>query len=132
MEQVIKAVDSDRDHSLIFANLVDFDQLWGHRNDEKQFALSLEAYDRQLPDLLARLRENDLLIITADHGCDPTIKGSTDHSREYVPLLVYGHKFRGGVSLGTRETFADVAATLADFFGLPPAFPGKSFYHHIV
>jgi phosphopentomutase len=131
MERVIKAVNSDRDHALIFANLVDFDQLWGHRNDEKQFALSLEAYDQQLAGLLPRLRGDDMLIITADHGCDPTIKTSTDHSREYVPLLVHGPKIRGGVDLGTRGTFADVAVTLAEFFDLRHDFSGRSFYPEI-
>jgi phosphopentomutase len=128
MEQLVSAVKSDQDHALIFANLVDFDQLWGHRNDEVRFARALEDFDAALPKLLESLRDDDLLIITADHGCDPTIKSSTDHSREYVPLLVYGRSFTGGVNLGTRETFADVAATLAEYFGVEMDFPGKSFF----
>lgn len=132
MEQLIAAVKSDQEHALIFANLVDFDQLWGHRNDETNFARSLEEFDLTLAGLLAALRENDLLILTADHGCDPTVKTSTDHSREYVPLLVHGRAVKGGVNLGTRETFADVASTLSDYFGLGAAFPGRSFYHELM
>ncbi len=131
MEQLIAAVESDREHALIFANLVDFDQLWGHRNDERNFARSLEEFDRLLATLIDNLRPNDLLIITADHGCDPTVKTSTDHSREYVPLMAYGAGVKGGVNLGTRETFADVASTLAEYFGLEVKFPGKSFWSEL-
>ena len=128
MEQLISAVESDRKHALIFANLVDFDQLWGHRNDERNFAKSLEEFDCSLAALLDKLRPDDVLIITADHGCDPTVKTSTDHSREYVPLLVYGHGINHGVNLGTRETFADVASTLAEYLELNVTFPGTSFW----
>jgi phosphopentomutase len=131
MEETIKAVQSDTDCALIFANLVDFDQLWGHRNDENNFARALEEYDRYLGELLAVIHDDDMLVITADHGCDPTIKSSTDHSREYVPLLVYGPKLRPGVNLGTRATFADVAATLAERYDLGRPFPGTSFYPQI-
>ncbi|MBI5266308.1 MAG: phosphopentomutase, partial [candidate division Zixibacteria bacterium] len=109
MEQTIEAVSTDTEHALIFANLVDFDQLWGHRNDEGNFAKALEAYDRYLGELLEVVRDDDMLLITADHGCDPTIKSSTDHSREYVPLIVYGRGLRSGIDLGIRATFADVA-----------------------
>jgi phosphopentomutase len=98
-----------------FANLVDFDQQYGHRNDVPGFAGALEAFDRALPSLLAALREDDLLFITADHGNDPTTP-STDHARERVPLLVAGARVRGG-ALGTRETFSDLGATVADWFG---------------
>jgi len=101
---------------LIFTNLVDFDSLYGHRNDPVGYARALEAFDQRLPEILAALQDNDMLIITADHGCDPTTP-STDHSREYVPLLVYGKKLPAGINLGTRETFADVAATVAEVFG---------------
>ncbi len=128
MEAVMSAVLTDSEHALAFANLVDFDQLWGHRNDEINFARSLEEYDRHLGQLLPLLCEDDLLLITADHGCDPTIKSSTDHSREYVPLLAYSPGMRGGVDLGIRTTFADIAATLAEMFRLDGNFPGKSFY----
>jgi phosphopentomutase len=102
---------------LIFANLVDFDMLWGHRNDSKGYALGLENFDRRLPELVAAMRMNDCLIITADHGCDPTTPG-TDHSREYVPILVCSKTGRGGVNLGTRPTLADIGQTIAENFGL--------------
>jgi phosphopentomutase len=112
------------DRGLLFVNLVDFDMLWGHRNDVQGYARALEEMDRGLPGLVSRLREGDLLAITADHGCDPTTP-STDHSREYVPLLVMGPG-REGRSLGTRESFADLGATAAGYFGLR-AGEGKSF-----
>ncbi len=104
------------DRGFCFANLVDFDQLYGHRNDVSGFQGALEAFDRALPSLLAALREDDLLFITADHGNDPTTP-STDHARERVPLLVTGRAV-SGVSLGTRDTFSDLGATVADWFGL--------------
>ncbi len=114
-----------RTRGLVFTNLVDFDMLYGHRNDPRGFADALEEFDRRLPELISVMQEADVLIITADHGCDPTTS-STDHSREYVPLLVYGKQVQGGVNLGVRETFADVAATLADFFAVPFSI-GRSF-----
>ncbi|OPX83770.1 MAG: Phosphopentomutase [Pelotomaculum sp. PtaB.Bin104] len=114
---------------LIFTNLVDFDMLYGHRNDPLGYARALEELDRRLPEILGSLREDDIAIITADHGCDPT-DPSTDHSREYVPLLVYGEAVRPGVNLGVRQSFADVAATVAEIFGL--RFPvGKSFWGEV-
>jgi len=108
-----------------FANLVDFDQLYGHRNDLAGFQGALEAFDRALPDLLDALREDDLLFITADHGNDPTTP-STDHARECVPLLVAGPSVHGG-PLGTRDTFSDLGATVADWFGLAWRGRGTSF-----
>ncbi len=108
-----------------FANLVDFDQLFGHRNDVRGFQGALEAFDRALPSLLAALQEDDLLFITADHGNDPTTP-STDHARECVPLLVAGARVRGG-SVGVRDTFADVGATVAEWFGLSWRGGGASF-----
>jgi len=109
----------------VFTNLVDFDMLYGHRNNPRGFADALEEFDKRLPELISAMQEADVLIITADHGCDPTTS-STDHSREYVPLLVYSGQVKGGVNLGVRETFADVAATLADFFAVPFSI-GRSF-----
>ncbi len=114
---------------LVFANLVDFDMLYGHRNDVDGYAAALEAFDRELGPLVARLRPGDLLIVTADHGCDPAFPG-TDHTREYVPLLVYGPGLAGR-PLGTRETFADVGASVLDAFGLAPEYPGRSFVAEI-
>ena len=108
-----------------FANLVDFDQLFGHRNDVRGFQGALEAFDRALPSLLAALQEDDLLFITADHGNDPTTP-SSDHARECVPLLVAGARVRGG-SVGVRDTFADVGATVAEWFGLSWRGDGASF-----
>ena len=128
IRNIIDAIENSSEYDLIFANCVDFDEKWGHRNDEKNFARSLEEFDVQLGTLLGKLRDDDLLIITADHGCDPTIKTSTDHTREYVPVLVYGKNAKAGINLGTRETFADIACTLAEVFGLEHEFTGESFY----
>lgn len=111
---------------LIFTNLVDFDMLYGHRNNVQGYAAALEEFDGRIPEILNSLREDDLLIITADHGCDPTT-GSTDHSREYVPLLVYGRSLKSGINLGTRSSFVDVAQTIAQVFGTGAGFGGKSF-----
>lgn len=112
---------------LIFVNLVDFDMAYGHRRNPKGYAQALQEFDAALPGLQAALGEADLMIITADHGCDPTFVAHTDHTREYVPLLAYGPDLKAGVDLGTRETFADMAATVADFFGLSWDQAGTSF-----
>ncbi len=115
---------------LFFANLGDFDTLYGHRNDPRGFAGALERFDAELPSILATVGEGDMLVITADHGNDP-VSTSTDHSREYVPLLCYapgrGGRIVPGVPLGTRETFADVGKTIAEFFGVPNSLAGTSF-----
>jgi len=124
MEKTLQAMDSLAS-GMIFVNLVDFDQLYGHRNDVEGYARALEAVDDWLPSLESRLRPGDLLILTADHGCDPTTK-STDHSREYVPLLVHGKKARAGVDLGTRKTLSDIGQTVAENFGTKIA-AGESF-----
>jgi phosphopentomutase len=119
------------DAGLIFTNLVDFDTQYGHRNDVAGYARNLEQFDARLAALLPRLRDDDLLIVTADHGNDPTT-ASTDHSREYVPLLVTGTQVRRGVDLGTRRTFADVGQTLADLFGVGQLDHGTSFLRDIM
>lgn len=111
---------------LIFTNLVDFDMLYGHRNDAKGYAHALMEFDARLPEVMGLLKESDMLIITADHGCDPTTP-STDHSREYVPLIVYGKRLKGMNSLGTRKTFADIGQTIAEVFGLEKIKNGRSF-----
>jgi phosphopentomutase len=108
---------ADTPAGLIFTNLVDFDMLWGHRNDSRGYARGLAEFDRRLPDILGALRDDDLLIITADHGCDPTTQGS-DHSREYVPILASSPRIQGGIDLGTRATLADMGQTVARNFDL--------------
>jgi phosphopentomutase len=115
MEKTLQAMDSLA-AGMIFTNLVDFDQLYGHRNDVEGYARALEAVDGWIPSLEARLRPDDLAILTADHGCDPTTK-STDHSREYVPLLVFGKGVKAGVNLGVRSSLSDIGQTVAENFG---------------
>ena len=115
---------------LVFTNLVDFDTQYGHRNDVAGYARNLEKFDARLATILPRLRDDDLLIVTADHGNDPTTP-STDHAREYVPVFVVGPRVRKGVDLGTRPTFADVGQTLADVFGVGRLAHGTSFLEEI-
>ncbi len=115
---------------LVFVNLVQFDMDWGHRNDPGGFAHGLEEFDHMLKEIISQLKEDDILFITADHGCDPTTS-STDHSREYVPLLVYGSMVRSGVNLGVRETFADLGQTAAEYLGVEPLAAGTSFLREI-
>jgi phosphopentomutase len=129
MDVVLEQMSST-DRGLIFVNLVDFDTQYGHRNDVPGYAANLERFDLRLAEVLSRLRDTDLLIVTADHGNDPATP-STDHSREHVPLLVAGAAVRPGVDLGTRRTFADVGQTLAEIFGLEPMPAGTSFWQQI-
>jgi phosphopentomutase len=119
------------ERGLIFANLVDFDTVYGHRNDPAGYAANLERFDVRLARLLPTLRPRDLLVITADHGNDPTTP-STDHAREYVPLFVVGQQVRPGVDLGTRQTFADLGQTIAAVFGVGPLAHGTSFLREIM
>jgi len=121
----------EQGEGLIFINLVDFDAQFGHRNDVDGYAANLERFDERLEDVLSALRDSDLLVITADHGNDPTTP-STDHSREYVPILLTGSRVRAEVDLGTRQTFADLGQTLADNFGVGPLAHGTSFLNEIV
>jgi phosphopentomutase len=125
VDTVLEAMGRDQ-NALIFANLVDFDTQFGHRNNVEGYAANLERFDARLPELLAGLRPADLLIVTADHGNDPTTP-STDHSREYVPLLAVGPGVRAGTDLGTRSTFADVGQSIAENFGVGPLDHGTSF-----
>jgi phosphopentomutase len=126
----VMATMRTQESGLIFANLVDFDTLYGHRNDTAGYAANLENFDRQLADLVPQLRADDLLVITADHGNDPSTP-STDHSREYVPLLATGPRVRKGIDLGTRATFADLGQTLADMFQTTKLAHGVSFLSDI-
>jgi phosphopentomutase len=122
---MIRDALSSMEHGLLFANIIEFDQSWGHRNDITGFHQGLKELDTILPDLLAPVREEDLIIFTADHGNDPTTP-STDHSREVVPLLVYGPRVRP-VALGRRGSFADIGQTVAEFLGAGPQAAGTSF-----
>ncbi len=125
VEAIVKE-GSAASSGFIMANLVDFDMLYGHRQDPEGFGRALEEFDKSLPDILSVLNGQDLLILTADHGNDPT-DTSTDHSREYVPLLVTGPSSGKGIDLGTRRTFADAGKTVADFFAIPNDLSGTSF-----
>lgn len=125
MEKTIKLQDRDF-RGICFVNLVDFDMLYGHRNDIDGYAKAATDFDRQLETFLGRMKEDDILMITADHGCDPGT-ASTDHSREYTPMLIYGKNIRENVSLGTRKTFADIGATVLDLFGIENRVDGESF-----
>jgi len=116
IDQTIKAL-SDSTRGLIFSNLVDFDMLYGHRRDTEGYAKALEHFDTRLPEIESAMRDDDVMMITADHGNDPTFRGS-DHTREYAPLLVYGKSARPGVDLGTRSSLADIGQTIAENFGL--------------
>ena len=116
---------------ILFTNLVDFDMLYGHRNDVKGYAKALQDFDDRLPEIMACMKEEDILFITADHGCDPTTE-STDHSREYTPLLIYGKPVRAGANIHTRETFSDIAATIADYLGIEARTAGRSFLREIL
>jgi phosphopentomutase len=116
IDQTIKALGEDS-RGLVFSNLVDFDMLYGHRRDPEGYARALEHFDSRLPEITAAMRDRDLIIITADHGNDPTYRG-TDHTREYVPLLVYGARARAGVDLGVRSSLSDIGQTVAENFGL--------------
>ena len=124
-DATLDAMGSAPDRSIVFTNFVDFDMLYGHRRDPEGYAKALEYFDNRLPELLEILKEDDLVIVCADHGCDPTWKG-TDHTREHIPVLAYGAGIAAG-SLGRRDTFADIGQSLARFFDLTPMEYGESF-----
>jgi phosphopentomutase len=127
----IAEIMRDAERGLVFANLVDFDAVYGHRNDVAGYASNLEKFDARLAAFLPQLRDTDLLVVTADHGNDPTTP-STDHSREHVPVLLVGQRVRPGVDIGTRRTFADLGQTLAANFNVGPLAHGTSFLEQIV
>jgi phosphopentomutase len=131
--QTRKAMERHKNRKgLIFINLIDFDMIYGHRRDIEGYASSLEQFDRELLEIINTMAETDILMITADHGCDPTYKQHTDHTREYVPLLVYGKTAQKGIDLGIRQTFADCGQTVADLLGADKLLIGKSFKDEIV
>lgn len=130
IEMLIERTNKDF-HGLCFVNLVDFDMVYGHRNDVDGYAKALTFFDEQLPRILAGLRDEDILMITADHGCDPSTP-STDHSREYIPLVVYGNRVKKGLNLGTRSSFSDIAATILEYYNVPQKTAGTSFLKEIM
>ena len=130
IERTLEHMKEDFD-GLCFTNLVDFDMVYGHRNDVDGYAKALTEFDEKLPELLAGLREDDILMVTADHGCDPATE-STDHSREYIPLVIYGERVKQGVNLGTRKSFADIGATILEYFGCEGGIAGESFLKDIL
>lgn len=123
-DATVKEMAQAPDNSIVFTNFVDFDSAWGHRRDVAGYAGGLELFDRRLPELMALVKEGDILILTADHGCDPTWHG-TDHTREHIPVLIYGPDVKPGF-LGYRDTFADIGQTVAKYFGLSDMEYGKS------
>ena len=131
MDKTLELVKTDFE-GLCFINLVDFDMVYGHRNDVQGYARAMTEFDKRLGELLPLLREDDLLIITADHGCDPATP-STDHSREHTPMLAYGAKLKEGVNLGTRDSFADIGSTVLEWFGVDDSeIFGKGFLKEII
>jgi len=130
MDGVEKTLQFMKDdfNGIIFTNLVDFDMVYGHRNDVEGYAKALIEFDSRIPEIIEAMDMDDILIITADHGCDPTFRG-TDHTREYVPLLVYGKSIKNNMNLGTRDTFSDIAVSITEYFGLNESFTGKSFVY---
>lgn len=130
IEKLIERVDRGF-NGLCFVNLVDFDMVYGHRNDIDGYAKALTYFDSQLPRVLDSLRDEDILMITADHGCDPSTP-STDHSREYVPMVAYGKQIKKGNNIGTRASYADIAATILEYFDLKQEVAGESFLKDIL
>jgi phosphopentomutase len=130
IEETLKAMDVV-DRGLIFTNLVDFDSKWGHRNDAEGYAKGLEYFDSRVPEIIERLCSDDVLVVTADHGCDPTTS-STDHSREYVPLIVFGKELCSPKTLGVRKQFSDLGKTVADLLGVDAPVSGESFSNELI
>ena len=128
IERTLEYMDKDFE-GLCFVNLVDYDSLYGHRRDVDGYAKALSYFDEKLPEIMGKMRPEDVLMITADHGCDPAYLETTDHTREYTPFIMYGHRIEPE-NLGTRKTFADIAATVVQYFGIVPNFPGESMLKH--
>ncbi len=124
IERTLEYLDKDFE-GLCFVNLVDYDMLYGHRRDVEGYAKALSAFDERLPEIMGKMREEDILMLTADHGCDPAYTATTDHTREYTPFLMYGQNL-APANLGTRRTFADIGATVLHYFGMTPEFDGES------
>lgn len=130
MDKTVDFMETQHD-GLIFTNLVEFDSTWGHRRDVEGYAQGLESFDHRLGEILSKMKEDDLLIINADHGCDPTFRG-TDHTREFIPVLMYHKKMTQGVNLGILDTFADIGATIADNFGVQKLSIGTSLKRKLI
>lgn len=130
VDKTLEYMKEDK-NGLIFTNLVDFDMKWGHRNNAEEYGRGLEAFDVRLAEIMEQMKDDDILFITADHGCDPTTEG-TDHTREYVPFLAYGKALSKGKDLKTRKTFSDMGQTVADIFKIEPIKNGESFLELIV
>lgn len=130
IDKTIEEIQKETD-GLIFTNLVDFDMLYGHRNNIEGYAKALEYFDRKLPVIIENMKDTDMLIITADHGNDPSTP-STDHSREYIPILIYGKQIKENVNIGTRETYADIGETILDILDMPLLKVGKSFKDEVL
>ena len=124
IDKTLAYMDRDFD-GLCFVNLVDFDMLYGHRRDIDGYAKALNYFDTKLPEMVAKLKDDDIIMMTADHGCDPSYQKTTDHTREYIPFIMYGKNVNPG-NRGTRSTFADIGATVLDYFGIKPEFEGTS------
>lgn len=131
IQKTIEVIKANNWKGLLFTNLVDFDMLFGHRRNVAGYAVALERFDEAIPEIIRSMKHDDMLFITADHGCDPTFMAHTDHTREYVPLLVYSPALQGGTYLGTRETFADLGATVSSYLELKPI-AGSSFLQDIL
>ena len=131
IEKTIQEIKNNKSAKLIFTNLVDFDMLYGHRNNVEGYAKALEYFDSKLPEIMQEMNDDDLLIITADHGNDPSTP-STDHDREYIPILIYGKNIKQGVNIGIRETYADISATILDIYNYSKLQYGESFKNLIL
>lgn len=133
MDGINKTIEyiEKQNKGIIFTNLVDFDSMYGHRRDPKGYKRALEDLDKRIPEILESMRDDDIIIFTADHGNDPTYKGS-DHTREYIPLVIYGKKVKANTNIGIRKSFADIAATISDILEIPPTNKGESFKNSII